>query len=81
MNCCVKPAATEGAVGVTAIEVSTTAVTVSVAEPLIFPDLAVMVAVPAATPVATPLLFTVATDVRDELHVTLLVRFWVVPLL
>jgi hypothetical protein len=67
--------------GVTEIEVSTAAVTVSVAEPLIAPDVAVMVAVPWATLVASPLLLTVATDVAEEIQVAVLVRVWVVPLL
>jgi hypothetical protein len=46
VNCCVYPAATEAVVGVTEIELSTGAVTVNVAEPLIVPDLAVRVALP-----------------------------------
>jgi hypothetical protein len=40
-----------------------------------------MVAVPKLTPVAKPPEAIVATDVADEVQVTLLVRFWVVPLL
>ena len=63
------------------MEVNTAAVTVSVAEPLTVPDAAVMVAVPWATLVASPLLLTVATDVAEEVHVAVLVRVWVVPLL
>jgi len=66
---------------VTEIEVSTAAVTVNVAEPLIVPDLAVMVAVPAVTPVASPVLLTVATEVFEEVQVAVLLRFCVVPLL
>ena len=65
----------------TEIEVSTAAVTVKVVEPLIVPDLAVIVVLPCATPVARPALLTVAIDVADEVQVALLVRFWVVPLL
>jgi hypothetical protein len=42
----VSPAATVAVAGVTEIEVSTGAVTVSVAEPLIVPEVAVIVAVP-----------------------------------
>jgi hypothetical protein len=68
-------------VGVTEIEVNTAAVTVNVAEPLIVPDLAVIVALPCATLVARPPLLTVAIDVAEEVQVALLVRFWVVPLL
>ena len=68
-------------VGVTEIEVNTAAVTVNVAEPLIAPDLAVMVALPSATLVASPPLLTVATDFVEEVQVAVLVRFCVVPLL
>jgi hypothetical protein len=50
-------------------------VTVSTVEPLIVPDLAVIVAPPWATPIANPPLLTVAIDVAEELHVALLVRF------
>jgi hypothetical protein len=53
VNCSVYPAATDAMFGVTAIEVST-GVTVSVAEPVILPEVAVIVAVPAATPVVNP---------------------------
>jgi hypothetical protein len=46
------------------------------------PDLAVMVAVPCATVVANPVvLFTVATEVFEEVQVAVVVRFCVVPLL
>ena len=54
---------------------------VTVVELLTNPRLALMVALPAATPVATPALLMVATAVLEELQVTELVRFWVVPLL
>jgi hypothetical protein len=77
----VLPAATDAVAGVTAIEVNTAAVTVNVAEPLIVPDLAVMVALPAATLVANPPLLIVAIDVAEEVQLAVLVRFWVVPLL
>jgi len=46
VNCCVYPAATDAVPGVTAMEANTTAVTVSVAVPVIVPDVAVIVAVP-----------------------------------
>jgi hypothetical protein len=82
VNCWVMPKAMEGLVGVTESEVKTAGVTVKVAEPLIVPEVAVMVAVPGATPVANPVvLFTVATEVADEVHLAVLVRFSVVPLL
>ena len=45
-NCWLRPAAMEGVAGVTEIDVSTAAVTFNVVEPLIVPDLAVMVVVP-----------------------------------
>jgi hypothetical protein len=60
---------------VTEIEVSKGAVTVKLTEPLIVPDLAVIVVLPCATPVARPALLTVAIDVADEVQVALLVRF------
>ena len=75
------PAATEAVAGVTEIEVSTAGVTVNLAELLMVPELAVMVAVPAATLVANPLLLTVVTAVDEDVQEAVLVRFWVVPLL
>ena len=45
------------------------AVPVRIVLPEIFPEAAVMVVLPAATPAARPLLFTVATDVLEELQV------------
>ena len=60
--------------GVTAIETSVADVTVSLAEPETFPDVAVMIVLPAATDATIPLepaaLLIVATDVARELHVT-----------
>jgi len=67
--------------GVTEIEVSTAAVTVNVAEPLMVPDLAVIVAVPCAMLVANPTLLTVAIVVAEGRQVAVLVSVWVVPLL
>jgi hypothetical protein len=67
---------------VTETEVKTGDVTVSVVDPLMLPDLAVMVASPFATAVASPvLLFMVATEVFEEVQVAVVVRFCVVPLL
>ena len=68
----------DGATGVTEIEDKTAAVTVSVVEPLIVPDLAEIVLEPFATPVAKPPLLIVATVVADEVQVTLLVKVCVV---
>jgi hypothetical protein len=45
------------------------------------PDLAEMEAVPWVTLVANPPLFTVATEVAEEFHLAVLVRFCVLPLL
>ena len=74
MSCCVVPLAMLGLVGVTAMDTSFAAVTVSVVEPETVPTAAAMVVVPAATPVASPLLpaalDTVATEVLVEDQVT-----------
>ena len=60
--------------GVTVIERREAAVTVSEAEPEMFPAVAIMPAVPAATPVAEPfeptVLLMVAMALSDELHST-----------
>ncbi len=80
-NCLVVPFAMLGLAGVTARETSVAAVTVSVVDPDMLPDAAVIVVKPAATGVATPLepaeLLIVATPVLEELQVTDGVRFWV----
>jgi hypothetical protein len=55
------------------------AATVSVAGPLIDPEVAVMVVLPAATLVASPALLIVATPGVAALHVTLVVIFAVLP--
>ncbi len=79
---CVFPAATEAAVGVTAMETSVAAVTVRVAELLVIPDSeAVIMEVPAATPVATPPETMVAAAVFEDAQVTVEVMFCVVLLL
>ena len=58
-------------------------VTVIPVEPVIVPDVAVIVVVPVLTAVANPLvpavLLIVATAVADELQVTVVVTFWKVP--
>ena len=81
VNCSVFPAGTETVVGVTEIKVNTAAVTVRVAEPPTVPDVALMVADPFAALVANPPLLTVATEVFEDVQVTVLVTFCVVPLL
>lgn len=68
------PAAIDAVPGVMVIEVSTGAVTVNAAEPLMVPEVAVIVAVPWATPVAKPAL-TVATEVADDVQLAVAVRF------
>jgi hypothetical protein len=63
--------------GVTATETRVAAPTLSVAEVVIEPEVAVMVAAPTPVPVASPLLAMVATEVKDELQVAEPVRFCV----
>lgn len=69
--------------GLIAIETSDAAVTVNTVEPLIVPEVAVMVAVPCPTLVANPLVapevLMVAVAAVSEDHVAVLVRFCVVP--
>ena len=77
MNCCVAPLAIDGFAGVTAIDCSAAAVTVSTVEPVTAPSVALIVLVPAATPVASPPAVIVATAVVADAHVTWLVRFCV----
>ena len=79
VNCCVPPAATDGFTGVTAIELSVAAVTVSVVEPVTLPLVALIVEVPAFNALARPEALIVAVVVLEDAHVTLLVRFCVVP--
>ncbi len=71
VNCWAAPTPAPGLAGVMAIETSETGETVRVECPEIFPDVAVIVVVPEATEVAFPCVpAIVATDVADELHVT-----------
>jgi hypothetical protein len=83
VNCWVDPCEIEGLTGVTAIDVRVAGVTVSVVDPDMLPDAAVIVVEPAATGVATPLepvaLLIVAMPVLDELQATVVVRFCVEP--
>jgi hypothetical protein len=79
VNCCVAPLAIDGFAGVTAIDCNVAAVTVRVVEPLIAPDVALIVEFPTPAPVARPAALIVAVVVVPELHVTVLVRFCVVP--
>src|SRR5438128_2172096 len=79
--CTLVPFAIDDADGVTWIELSVAAVTVSVAVPLTAPCVAVMVLEPAAVPVARPCepaaFEMLATAPFDEPQVTLAVRFCV----
>lgn len=85
VNCCVVPLATEGLVGVTAMDTSVAGVTVIVVDPDVLPDEAVIVAWPADLPVTYPALLvicapdkivalvglsTIATAVSDEAQLT-----------
>ena len=71
------PAATDGLLGVTAMETSVAAVTVRVVEPTMLPDVADIVEVPIFTVVASPAALMVAAAVLEEAQVTLAVRFCV----
>jgi hypothetical protein len=67
--------------GVIEIEVNTAAVTVKVAEPLIAPEVAVMVVLPGAKLVASPPVLAVAIEIAEEVQVEVEVSVCVVPLL
>ena len=60
VNCCVNPNASDAFVGVTAIDTSAGGPTVRVVEPVIAPDVALIVVEPWATLVARPALSIVA---------------------
>jgi hypothetical protein len=77
VNCCVPPAATDGFTGVTAIDTSVAAVTVSVVLPEMAPLVAEIVVLPAFNADAKPALLIVAVVVLEDAHVTLVVRFCV----
>ena len=67
----------DGFAGVTAIDCSVAAVTVRTVEPLMAPEVAVIVLVPTPAPVAKPPVVIVAVEVVPEAHVTDVVRFCV----
>lgn len=79
VNGSVNPLATPGFDGVTAIEVITAGVTVSVVDPIWLPDVAMMVDEPSASDEARPPVEMPATAVFDDVHVTEFVRLDVVP--
>jgi hypothetical protein len=68
--CLVPPTGMLESVDVKDMEDRVADLTVRVVFPEILPKMAVMVAVPAATEVAMPMLFTLATDVSDDLQMT-----------
>ena len=71
------PAATDGFAGVTAIDCSVAAVTVSVVLPLTAPRVAEIDDVPAFSAEARPVALIVAFAIVPEAHVTLAVMFCV----
>src|ERR1700722_8197296 len=83
VNCCVDPAVIVGDCGEIVIETRTAGVTVSVADPVMLPEVAMIDAVPLATAVASPCepeaLLTVATAALEELHVEVVVMSCVLP--
>ena len=83
VNCWVVPSAMVKCSGDNAIEDSAAAPTVSVAEPVTEPKVAVIVVCPVLALVASPFvpaeLLMVATAAVFELHVTVVVMFWVLP--
>jgi len=79
-NGCVRPTCTLAVAGVTAMEAKVALGTVTVAEPVLPPKVAVMRAVPLTMPVATPVLaLTLATLVLPELQLEVAVTSWVEP--
>jgi len=79
VNCTDIPSGTDGLAGVTAIEFSTAAVTVSRADPLTEPKVAVIVVDPTDALEARPVLLMGATDPLEVVQVAVLVRSEVVP--
>ena len=78
VNCCVRPLATVGFAGVTAMDTNVAGAAVSTVDPTIEFRVAVMLLVPlAATTVARPPLVMVATDVVADAQVTDVVKFCV----
>jgi hypothetical protein len=67
----------DGFAGVTAIDCSVAAVTVSIAEPTTDPEVALIVLLPVPAPVAKPPAVIVATPGVADAHVTEDVRFCV----
>lgn len=68
VSCLVKPLGMVGLVGEIDMEERVADVTVSVVRPTVLPKPAVMVVVPGAKALAKPPLFTVATEVFEEVQ-------------
>jgi hypothetical protein len=81
VNCWLVPLAIDALPGLTDIDTNTGDVTAKLVEPVIVPEVAVIIVLPGLTLVASPLLLTVAIVVADEVQVAVLVRFCLVPLL
>ena len=83
VNCAVAPSGILGTAGITVIDTSAAGVTVSVVDPLMVPDVAVMVVCPSETLAACPTLgavvLIVATLGTDEVQATELVMSNVLP--
>jgi hypothetical protein len=77
VSCCVPPITTVGVVGVTAMDTNAGALTVSNVDVLMLPDAAPMVLLPFTSEVARPVVLIVATVVVADVHVTVLLKFWV----
>jgi hypothetical protein len=77
VNCSVALFAIDGFAGVTAIDTSVGAVTVSSVVPSTGPEAASILLIPEATPVANPPAVIVTTPVVCEVHVAVLVKFCV----
>ncbi len=78
-NCWLVPRAMEAFAGVTAMESMVAGVTVRLLEPLMDPELAVIVAFPTAVAMTSPVAETVAVAVGEEFHIAVLVRSCVLP--
>jgi hypothetical protein len=79
VNCSVNPIAMLGCNGLTATDTSVADVAVTVIEPVIPPNVAVIVDVPAATEVTWPVTPHLAMLVFDEFHATEFVRSCMLP--
>lgn len=78
VNCCLRPAARVGEVGVTAMDVITAGPTLMLSGELTPPDVAVMVAAPADFAVIKPAELTVAIAAFEVAHVAVPLTSWVV---